>query len=337
MVLNDLKLWPEKLATGLELSEHFFDKHRKSFFHKSFKEIVFVGMGGSGIAGKIVKNFFDRESLSTRVSIIDSPDGCKLISHDALVFLVSYSGNTWETIEILKYLVENNISVIIVSHGGKARKIAEEHSLPFVAIPESISPRSALGYFLGFIFGFLSKLELVEGKEIVNDCVTHAVEHIQKFSEDKIFEPFLRLLKERDFFHIWGVSLESDVFAFRAQTQFNENSKIQAISSVFPELCHNLIVGFTKSAKPPVVLFCYTDYVSEVMKKAIKATEDVMVEKGVLLYKIPIFGNTATQQLFNIVLWSDFASYFLGVQRGVDINSVHVINSLKEKHKQANL
>ena len=53
MVLNDLRLWPEKLATGLELSEHFFDKYRESFSHKSFKEIVFVGMGGSGIAGKI--------------------------------------------------------------------------------------------------------------------------------------------------------------------------------------------------------------------------------------------------------------------------------------------
>jgi glucose/mannose-6-phosphate isomerase len=337
MILNDLRLWPEKLATGLELAEHFFDKHRKSFSHKNYKEITFIGMGGSGIAGKIVKNFFDRESLSTKVSTIDSPDKSKFISCNALVFLVSYSGNTWETIESLQYLIENSINVIVVAHGGKARKIAEEHSLPFSTIPESIAPRAALGYFLGFIFGFLNKLELIKGKEIVNDCVMHAIEYVPKFSEDSFFDYFLNLVKKKDFFHIWGVSLDSDVFAFRAQTQFNENSKIQAVSSVFPELCHNLIVGFTKSAEPPVVLFCYTDYVSEMMKKAIKVTEEVMLEKGVLLYKVPIFGNTSTQQLFNVILWSDFASYFLGVQREVDINSVHVIDSLKEKHKQADL
>jgi len=55
-------------------------------------------------------------------------------------------------------------------------------------------------------------------------------------------------------FHVWGVAGDSDSVAFRVQTQFNENSKVQAVTSQLPELCHNLLVGFTEEKQNVFVL-----------------------------------------------------------------------------------
>jgi len=103
---------------------------------------------------------------------------------------------------------------------------------------------------------------------------------------------------------------------------------------VFPELCHNLIVGFTEAKNNPFVLFCHTTFVSVHTKMAIEATGEILKEKGVDLYKIPVLGDTFESQLFNMILWADFASCYLGGARGVEIAPVRLIDGLKEKHKQ---
>jgi hypothetical protein len=75
-------------------------------------------------------------------------------------------------------------------------------------------------------------------------------------------------------------------------------------------------------------------HVSPSLKKAADATEEILLENGVDLYKPPVLGDTFENQLFNMILWADFASCYVANQRNVAIDSVRLIDRLKEKHRQ---
>ncbi|MBD3231444.1 SIS domain-containing protein [Candidatus Dependentiae bacterium] len=332
-MLQELNQWPKKLKDGLDLAYNFHYRLGGQL-PTNINKIAFVGMGGSGIAGRMVKTFLNKKS-NIPSFVIDTPTVPEFIDGATLVFVISYSGNTWETIDILKKLTKQFIPTVVLSHGGKIAEIAEDKNLPFVLIPKSIQPRAALGNFLGFILGFLSILDLLpEGKDIVDTFVKQAELHIPKFDKgEAVFDDFLNIAKNYDFFHVWGVSGDTASFAYRAQTQFNENSKIQAVSSYFPECCHNLLNGFAKFNTKPLVLLFYTDFLTANLDRAIQATSELLEQEGVVLYKPPVLGDNWEGQLFYTILWSDFASMHLGKMRGVDVDRVEFIEKLKEKHK----
>ncbi len=329
MMLKEIALWPQKLQEGLQLAKDFMNRY-ESRIPKHIKKIAFVGMGGSGIAGRIVKTFLDRkEGLSTYV--VDSSELPENIGTDTLAVVISYSGNTWETLSVLSQLAERFIPTLVLAHGGPAVEICEKKNIPFALVPASVAPRAALGHFLGFLLGVFNVLGLMEGDRKVEAFCRHAELYMLKFEDVQFFKEFLSVVNGYDFFHVWGVSGSSAAFAYRAQTQFNENAKVQAVFSAFPELNHNLINGFDFFKVNPCVVFCHTNFLPVNLLGAIDATSEILKEKGVVLYKPPVFGNTLEEQLFNIILWSDFASYHLGKARGVAIEDVKIIERLKEK------
>lgn len=331
MILKDLSLWSHKLKEGFQLSEDFLETYEGQLL-KNPKKIAFVGMGGSGIAGRIIKTFLDRkEEIST--FIIDSSELPTYIDTATQVFVVSYSGNTWETVCVLNQLVEKFIPTVVITHGGKAAEIAEQKSLPLILLPESVAPRTALGHILGFLLGIFERANLLEGSRKLDIFVKNADIYIPKFSEEYYFKDFLDVVEGYEFFHVWGISGDSAAFAYRAQTQFNENSKVHCVFSAFPELNHNLINGFVDCKEHPCVVFFYTEFLPLNLNLAVEATCEILKEYNVALYKPPILGDNFEGQLFNIVLWSDFASYYLGKGRNVNVENTQVIDDLKNRQR----
>lgn len=329
---KDLLTWPEKLRSGLVLSQIFWGQFGQRF-SKPIKKIAFVGMGGSGIAGRIIKTFFDKQS-SVATFIIDNPDVPAMIDSETLAIVVSYSGNTWETLNALDALNKRFVPTIVIAHGGEALQIAELKNVPFIIMPAALSPRSSLGYSLGIMMGMFDKFGLLDGTRIIQQWIEHAHVYLPKYSQQQHFQTFLNLAVNEEMFHLWGVSGDSAACMYRAQTQFNENAKVQAIFSALPELCHNLLVGFSSCNKKPFVVMASTSFLSPHLELAVEAVGEILIQKGVHLYKIPVLGNTFEDQLFDMILWADFASYYLGLMKGVDVVSVKIIEQLKQAHKQ---
>jgi glucose/mannose-6-phosphate isomerase len=332
MVFQDLSHWPAKLKEGLVLSAQFHALYKHDI-PSSINKYAFIGMGGSGIAGRILKTFLDKQK-GMMSFVIDSPELPAFIDEKTLAIAISYSGNTWETLDALDQLRERKVPTIIITHGGVALARAQEHRIPHILMPQAVSPRGALGYFLGFMLGLFDLLANLPGKSLIEAFCKHADQYIPTFLNHTYFEGFCSIAYQHDFFHVWGVSGESAAFAYRAQTQFNENSKVQAVHSQIPELCHNLIVGFTDVSQSPLIILFHTEFLPKHLKIAVDSLAEILQEKGAKLYKPPILGNTFEEQLFNIILWSDFASSYLGQKRGVEIVPVRLIDELKVKHKQ---
>ena len=331
MMLNESMKWSEKLLEGYDLGQDFCRLNKLSLPSK-IKRIVFVGMGASGISGKIFQTFFEKKSKISVVTI-DSCELPKSIDAESLVIVMSYSGNTWEALAVLKESLDRFLPTMVLAHGGKAAEIAQLRNVPLLLMPFSSAPRAALGHYLGIFCALFHSLNLLDGKFLLDQWVGHARRYLPQLSEQRFYDEFVALALDQDFFHIWGIRGYTDAVAFRAQTQFNENSKIGAVYSVFPEVCHNLIVGMTKFNKKPLAVIFSTDFLPLSLTTGLEVATDILKESGVVLYKTPVLGDTLEGQVFNIVLWSDFASNYLALARGVDALPVHVIDQLKVKQK----
>lgn len=332
LMLEELRSWPEKMRTGAQLGDDFYASYNH-YFSMPIKNIIFVGMGGSGIAGRLVSNIITKKTslFSTALETPSIPAWC---TTETLAFVVSYSGSTWETVQALKELTARFIPTVVLAHGGVALEIAQSKKIPFMILPSSLTPRTALGSFLGFMLTVLDHLDLIEGKQIVSDLLSYLSHNMHSFETAGFFDAFLSKARNRDFFHIWGVSGDSAPAAFRAQTQFNENSKVAAVTSFLPEANHNLLASFAKQTAQPLVLLFSTIFLPTALMLCLDSMEEVIQEAGVALYKPPLLGDTWEKQLFHIIVWADFASYYLAKQRGVEAMPVELIERLKEKNRR---
>ncbi|HBS48001.1 TPA: hypothetical protein DEO28_02700 [Candidatus Dependentiae bacterium] len=331
-MVEEIKLWPKKLKEGLDIA-HNFHFANSTKLPKKINKIVFCGMGGSGIAGRILKSFFDKKSKIPTFAINSSvlPN---FVDSETLAIVISYSGNTWETVGVLNSLVNKFVPTIVLANGGKVAEIAENKNLPFILLPQSKTPRSALGNFLGILLGLFDLMGLLDGgKQAVVAFEKIAQIYTPKFDNKSCFEDFLNYVGSDDFLQIWGLEGDCESAAYRAQTQFNENSKVQAIALSFPELTHNLVVGFSKFEKKPKILMFSTEFLPGNLEIALISTVELLKDKGISLYKPQILGDTWEEQLFYIILWADFASYYLALHRNVDAYPVKIIEELKNKYK----
>jgi glucose/mannose-6-phosphate isomerase len=324
---SELISWPNKLSQGKQVAITCIN-HYPSLL-KSQKRFIFAGMGGSGIAGRILQTFLSKESTSQAI-ILDGPELPAFVNSQDFAFVVSYSGNTWETLEIAKKLKTQKIPMLILTHGGNLQQMARDHQIPCAILPECSAPRAALGYMLGFLVELLAHYGFISN--YLENWQQSLKKHLPCLSEQNHYSDFLNMVGFDDFFHIWGITGDSSAVAYRAQTQFNENSKVQAVFSSFPELNHNLLVGLTNFKKAPFILLFSTDFISNELNTSQKSILSILKDLGVRLYKTPNFGDTWQEQLFMMIVWADFASYYLGKIRKVDIISTKVIDQLKASY-----
>jgi glucose/mannose-6-phosphate isomerase len=331
MMLKELSLWETKLKEGVQLAQSFYDDHAARL-PKNITKIAFVGMGGSGIAGRIFKTFIELRSPICPI-IVESTTLPASIDNKTLAIVMSYSGNTWETLDVLDQLTAKFIPTIVVAHGGKAIKTAEAKDLPFILMPDSLTPRSSLGHSLGFLGGLFGLMGVLPSTAWVQGWIKDAEKLVPALVDPVFFKDFLALTNGYDWFHIWGIAGDSAAAAYRATTQFNENAKIQAVFNTFPELAHNLLVGVGQAKTPPFILCFQTDFLSAHMAGALQAVTEILKEKRAILYKTPVLGDTFESQVFTAILWADFASYHLAKARGVDVEPVQIIDEFKKRQK----
>ncbi len=281
------------------------------------RNIVVAGMGGSGVVGRIFKEMYSRLPVCT-VNGYMMPD---FIDENTLAICISYSGNTEETISAYSQAVQKGARTVIITSGGA---LGNETS-PKVIIPAGISPRSALGYMLMPLlrsFGLVTEADIEEAYRILDgmDADNSREEAIAR----EIFDGQRLPL-------IYGTSPNESI-AYRWSTQFNENAKVLALWSGFPELNHNHTMALKGTYRMEnIYSLCIVSSNDKRVLSRIKATEEVTGHRF-----MAVMGPRGVSELARIMYLvhaGDYVSYHLARLRGVDPLDVSVIESLKEKLK----
>lgn len=279
----------------------------------SFDNIVIAGMGGSGISGKMFQELYSDKP----VFIADDYEIPQFISKNTLFIGISYSGNTAETLNATRQAVRRGAHVVTISAGGSLADYGDQH----IKIPRAdLQPRSATGYML---MPMLRGFGLAKESDIKNSYSLLAA--LDDDSEE--CSRHARSIAKSNAIPVIYSSAPFKSVGYRWKTQFNENSKVIAYSSNFPELNHNDTMAIAKTYRKKEFYFFAFDSADSRIKKRIEATMTITNSKFNI---IKPRGRSSIEQLFYLIHYGDYLSYKLGLLRGVDPTDVSLIQKLKK-------
>ena len=111
----------------------------------AIEHVVVMGMGGSGIAGDIVLAAA-APFMAVPVVVVKGYECPHFVGDGSLVFAISFSGNTEETIEAASEAAIQGARMVCVTSGGELAKLASSWGAPVIGVPDTIpQPRAGIG------------------------------------------------------------------------------------------------------------------------------------------------------------------------------------------------
>lgn len=253
------------------------------------------------------------------------------VSKNTLSIIVSYSGNTEESLFVVKEILERKAKVITISSDGALQEIALEKEIPYFSLPAGYEARSALPFIFFTLLLIISHCEKLDLSDEINETIT-----ILKRERDNIMLSGRELAKklENKFPIFYGSYGFSDSIAERCRRQFAENGKTLSHSNVIPNMHHDEIVGYmNRKLKEFVVPVFIRDTREEAkIKKRFDISKQVLEKRGFRPIEIfPLDSDSRLARIFQIIMLVDFASIFYGNLMGFDPKDVKIISELKEK------
>ena len=317
-----IKEMPLQIKEGINLEVH----NKKDY--GDIKGVILCGMGGSGIAGDLLKGISNIPFFVFKDYKIPE----SYLNEDFLYIFVSYSGNTEETIYNFEKLKEKKS--LVVASGGKLLSMAKEFNIPFINLPQGYPPRCALGWIFSSIFSFLERY-LKFGKRDLIETSKFIEKKIKDYSneEGKAFDIASKIYKRLLFIY---TPSEYFACALRWKTQINENGKSFCHIDIIPEMNHNEIVGL-----------CHPEDLLEVswaiflkgpdthQRNIIRIEETIKLLQDVFIGITPLEpeGENYLERVFDLIILGDFVSYFIARFYKEDPFEIKRIDLLKERMK----
>lgn len=255
------------------------------------KRYIVCGMGGSNLGTWLIKHYSPVTNL-----IFHRDYGLPVIGEDALkeslVILSSYSGNTEEVLDSAGTAIECGLPVAMLTTGGKLLKLAQDHNLPYVRMPDAgFEPRMAIGLSM---LGCARLMENIEVEESIR-VAGKAVNPNASKEEGRRIGQLLRGKVPLVYASAANVPL-----AYIWKIKFNESVKIPAFYNAFPELCHNELSGFdiadaTRSLSSNLhAIFLEDDTDHPRIQKRIQIASQILQEKGIPVEHVNLLGEASS-------------------------------------------
>ena len=304
------------------------------------ENVVVLGMGGSGIVGDVMVAVAG-PFLPVPVSVVKSYDLPDFVGPGTLVFAVSFSGDTEETVEAAGEAANAGASLVAVTNGGELGELAEEWGAPIVPVPAGIpQPRAALGAMAIPPLIVLEDLGLFPG---ASQWVALAVDQLARRRDElvasgNVAEEIAERIG-RTIPIMFGAQNLGATAALRWKTQVNENAKSPAFTAVYPELCHNEIAGWgqhgdvTRQVMTLVNLRHDAEHPQVVRRFGL--VSELLREVMADIVEVRARGEGDLAQLLDLVMVGDFVSLHLAAQEGIDPGPVPVLEELKGRLREA--
>jgi glucose/mannose-6-phosphate isomerase len=309
-----------------------FNKDQIELIHDKFDHIIFVGMGGSGTIGDIFSAILSKENI--HVSVVKGYHLPKTVTPNSLVILTSISGNTSETLSVLKLVKKSNYKMAAFSSGGEMEKYCTKNNLNFYKIPLIHSPRSSL---MNFLYSMLKILKPII--PIKNHDIKKSLSDLQitksKISSLNLSDtnPSLQLAKWISgipvIYYPWGLQAA----AFRFKNSLQENAKLHSMCEDIIETSHNGIVPWErKSIVQPILLKGKNDH--KKTKERWNIVKDYFQEKNTPFFEIESIENNILSKIVNLIYFTDFTSIYKAILLKQDPSPVKSIDFIKSKFNQ---
>jgi len=291
-------------------------------YSESVNKIVFAGMGGSAIAGDLIRDWLDSE---VRIPM-ESVRGYHLpayVDEKTLVFLISYSGNTEETLSCMVDALNKGCKIISISSNGALQRVNKTLGLPLIGLPKMSAARVSFPYLFAPIPYILAKMNALSLEKVDNE-IAETAKIVDKLSNGYAIEvPFEKNLAKKTALQIFSTIPVIYCYGpyrsvgLRFKTQVNENCKLPARFDLFPELNHNEIMGWEASTKflkhYTLILLRSSDEPKEVQTRIEVLKKKFFEKRARSMLEISAKGETLLARMLYLLFTADMISLYLSV------------------------
>ena len=306
------------------------------------ESIIVAGMGGSAIGGELFKDWAGNKA-EVPIEVIRDYGLPAYVGQKTLAVIVSYSGETEETLSSFLDAMKKKCMVFCISSGGSLIEYAEKLSVPYLIVPKGIPPRAALPYLFVPLLMAIEKLQIVSGVTVE---LSEAIKLLEVVSKNCSPENPLKDNPAKSLADgingtlpiVYGFGIFRGV-AQRFKTQFNENSKIPSKWEYFSELDHNEVMGWEHAGNLVECLstvFIRDEKEPSYIRNRIEITK-TLIGSGLKMFETWSQGRGELARMLSTICIGDFTSVYLAILRNVDPTPVNTIASLKAKIKQSGI
>ena len=299
---------------------------------RTFEEACIVGMGGSASGGDILSGWMAGRG-GPNLSVWKGGPQTRSLK-DILVIACSVSGETPETVAMMKIAVKAGATVVSMSTGGRLAMVARELGLQHAKMPPTLAPRYLLPFVMFSCLSILNDgLDLrceKEAEQAIGSMRTEVskiglgAEAPSNASKELAQELLGRTPA------VYGTTVTQGV-GMRFKNVMNENAKIHAYFIPVPEAFHNEIEAWEdpSSNARPVFLRHSADGVKDVERMDYMSGMLNNLGRGPL--SITGRGGSSLAQLATMAYRLDMTSYYVAIANGVDPFRTTLMDRLKNR------
>jgi glucose/mannose-6-phosphate isomerase len=296
---------------------------------ENIDHIVFAGMGGSGAIGDLFASILSKTNI--HVTLVKGYLLPKTVDKNTLVVTTSVSGNTIETLTVLKSAQKLNCKIIAFCSGGKMEQYCIDNEINFRIINSIHSPRVSFVTYVYSILNILHSILPINENDILSS-IDSLFEMHKQISSSNLTDsnPAINLANWINGIPLIYFPHGLQSAAMRLKSALQENSKIHAIAEDIIEACHNGIVAWeTSSVVQPILLRGTDDYIKT--KERFSIIEQFFTDNEID-YKVitSVDGNILTK-IISLIYLLDYTSIYSAILGRIDPTPVKSINYIKRQ------
>lgn len=338
---NKTKLASSILGLDKQIEQVVGDLSELSFGeeYRQIDNVVVCGMGGSGLATRIIASLYNSE-LACPIELVNDYVLPGYVGQNTLVLLSSYSGTTEEVLECAKMAEEKQAKIAYLCAGGRLAEIGDEKGWAgYSFVPSnnpSNQPRMGLGYAIASQLIMFAKLGLI--KEADWDGVIESVRAANRMfgyevkSEDNAAKRTALELLDREVAIVGSGHLKGSSWAMR--NQIHENGKNFANAYFLPELNHHLMegLGFPEGVQQRLVfVFLESANFATRIKQRIDVTKTVLGKRDIEFISFETTQKNKLFEVFEVLIFGSWVSYYLAYLNGIEPSAIPFVDLFKEK------
>lgn len=301
------------------------------------RAVFLGGMGGSAMACSMARSLTAGEG-NVPCAVHQDPEVPAWVGPDTLAVIASYSGETWEALEMRDTCLARGAAVLVLARGGPLfadARLPEERRF---RLPAGFAPRAALGWMVPPVL-----LAMTGTSSSVLEELHGALPLLE---EESAMWRDGRSVPGRDpreiagrlagrFVSVYSPNERLRPLGVRWKNQLLENAKTPAAESAFPELAHNDIMGWRRAvqAMDPVLLYP-EEPASGLRRGMTEAALRYWAELGGRIERVPARGETFTARLLSHVALADLVTIELAERMGIDPLPVGELERVKREGRK---
>jgi len=306
------------------------------FEYGGISDVIVAGMGGSAFPGFIIKSVFCDDKFLVPLDVVNRYELPGYADERTLVIATSYSGNTEETLSIVKQAKERGCKVVVIAAGGKLASLMQSENFPGYVFDlknnPSHAPRTSVGYLLGATMGILANLKLLNFSDKEALETSNYIESFIKFlnKDNKLAAQISQKLLGSAPIFIASEHLVAGAHIWR--NFFNETAKNVAFMYEIPEMNHHFLDSLIypkEFSEHSAFVFIRSDFYGEQIKKRFDISRHIVKKAGYKDMAITLSASTKFNQVWELIIIGSLVSYQLAKIHGVNPSSNEFVDYLK--------